>query len=137
MSVLQECGIGRQASEESPAGGSSSPDVALDNTGAGHRVLVFAQLKSLLELVERDVLQPGGISFLRLDGRSAPCTPLGPLGKAFTPSYCHCVMCCACITYIMLSYVTLHCVTLHHIVLFCITPNQSHRSHRIADYYMT
>ena len=33
-------------------------------------MLVFAQLKSLLELVETDVLQPGGISFLRLDGRS-------------------------------------------------------------------
>lgn len=70
--MLQECGIGRQ--EESPVGGpSSGPDQEgpLDSAGAGHRVLVFAQLKSLLELVERDVLQPGGVSFLRLDGRSA------------------------------------------------------------------
>ena len=35
---------------------------------AGHRVLVFAQLKGLLDLVERDVLKPAGVSFLRLDG---------------------------------------------------------------------
>ena len=31
-------------------------------------MLVFAQLKGLLDLVERDVLKPGGVSFLRLDG---------------------------------------------------------------------
>ena len=30
--------------------------------------LVFAQLKGLLDLVERDVLKPAGVSFLRLDG---------------------------------------------------------------------
>ncbi len=35
---------------------------------AGHRVLVFAQLRGLLDLVERDVLKPAGVSFLRLDG---------------------------------------------------------------------
>jgi SNF2 family DNA or RNA helicase len=34
----------------------------------GHRVLVFAQLRGLLDLVERDVLLPGGVSYLRLDG---------------------------------------------------------------------
>lgn len=43
--------------------------MALEGTGAGHRVLVFAQLKGMLDLVEADVLRPGGISFLRLDGR--------------------------------------------------------------------
>lgn len=43
--------------------------MALGGTGAGHRVLVFAQLKGMLDLVEADVLRPGGISFLRLDGR--------------------------------------------------------------------
>jgi len=43
--------------------------VALGGIGAGHRVLVFAQLKGMLDLVEADVLRPGGISFLRLDGR--------------------------------------------------------------------
>lgn len=72
--MVQECGIGRQESEESPAGSTPS-EVGLNSEGAGHRVLVFAQLKNLLELVERDVLLPGGVSFLRLDGRSAPCIP--------------------------------------------------------------
>lgn len=36
--------------------------------GAGHRVLVFAQLRGLLDLVESDVLRPLGVSFLRIDG---------------------------------------------------------------------
>jgi len=65
---IQECGIGWQSSEDSP-GRAGSPDMALGGTGAGHRVLVFAQLKGMLDLVEADVLRPGGISFLRLDGR--------------------------------------------------------------------
>lgn len=43
--------------------------MALGGTGAGHRVLVFAQLKGMLDLVEADVLRPAGVSFLRLDGR--------------------------------------------------------------------
>ncbi len=66
--LVQECGIGWQSSEDSP-GRAGSPDMALGGTGAGHRVLVFAQLKGMLDLVEADVLRPGGISFLRLDGR--------------------------------------------------------------------
>ena len=37
--------------------------------GSGHRVLIFAQLKSYLDIVESDVLAPAGISYLRLDGR--------------------------------------------------------------------
>ena len=39
---------------------------------SGHRVLIFAQLKSYLDIVECDVLAPAGISYLRLDGRYAP-----------------------------------------------------------------
>ena len=31
-------------------------------------MLVFAQMKGMLDLVERDVLIPAGVSFLRLDG---------------------------------------------------------------------
>ena len=67
--VIQECGIGRESSEDSP-GGSASPDWGQAEAGAGHRVLVFAQLKGMLDLVEADVLRPAGVSFLRLDGRS-------------------------------------------------------------------
>ena len=36
---------------------------------SGHRVLIFAQLKAYLDIVEADVLAPAGISYLRLDGR--------------------------------------------------------------------
>lgn len=92
--MLQECGIGRQASEDSPRGGSSPPEVTLDDGGAGHRVLVFAQLKNLLELVERDVLVPEGVSFLRLDGRSALCTPLPPPPFPLCEICAHGVMLC-------------------------------------------
>ena len=40
--------------------------------GSGHRVLIFAQLKSYLDIVESDVLAPAGTSYLRLDGRCVP-----------------------------------------------------------------
>lgn len=66
--MIQECGIGRESSDESP-GRSVSPDLGQGEAGAGHRVLVFAQLKGMLDLVEADVLRPAGVSFLRLDGR--------------------------------------------------------------------
>ena len=36
---------------------------------SSHRVLVFAQFKGLLDLVETDVMAPMGVSYLRLDGR--------------------------------------------------------------------
>lgn len=45
----------------------SDPDAS--DLEAGHRVLIFAQLKALLDLVETDIMQPHGISYLRLDGR--------------------------------------------------------------------
>ncbi|EFJ48604.1 hypothetical protein VOLCADRAFT_74566 [Volvox carteri f. nagariensis] len=35
---------------------------------SGHRMLVFAQHKSLLDIVERDLMAPYGVSYLRLDG---------------------------------------------------------------------
>ena len=38
----------------------------------GHRVLVFAQLRGMLDLVARDVLQPLGVPHLRIDGGYAP-----------------------------------------------------------------
>ena len=50
--------------------------------GSGHRLLVFAQMKGMLDLVERDVLLPSGVSFLRLDGSMEPnsrCATAGAL----------------------------------------------------------
>lgn len=45
------------------------PDPDASDMETGHRVLIFAQLKALLDLVETDIMQPHGISYLRLDGR--------------------------------------------------------------------
>lgn len=59
--LLQACGIGNGD------GGSSASSGG--DTGPPHRVLVFAQLRSLLDIVEADVLQAQGITYLRLDGR--------------------------------------------------------------------
>jgi len=56
--VLLECGIGS--------------DLDSDNTGdgGGHRALIFAQMKSMLDIVETDLFRAHmrGVSFLRLDG---------------------------------------------------------------------
>lgn len=54
---------------------------APDGTGQedpGHRVLVFAQLRGLLDIVARDLLQPAGVPYLRLDGGCAPTPRLKP-----------------------------------------------------------
>ncbi|BDA40363.1 TATA-binding protein-associated factor 172 [Coccomyxa sp. Obi] len=59
--LLQECGIISDADSDVK----EEPETS---EGAGHRVLIFAQLKAFLDIVERDVLQPAGVSFLRLDG---------------------------------------------------------------------
>ncbi len=66
--LLQQCGIGVKAEE----GAGEDPGVegaSLLAQDSSHRVLVFAQFKGLLDLVESDVIAPMGISYLRLDGR--------------------------------------------------------------------
>ena len=66
--LLQQCGIGNlkeeQQVDEEPEHDTSLP--------TSHRVLVFAQFKRLLDLVENDVIKPMGASYLRLDGRHGP-----------------------------------------------------------------
>ena len=62
--LLQQCGLGLKdepGADDSPATG--------DIMRTSHRVLVFAQFKRLLDLVEADVIQPMEVSYLRLDGR--------------------------------------------------------------------
>ena len=54
-----EPGLGREAAEAEEAGAAC---------GAGHRVLVFAQLRGLLDLVEQQVLAPLRVTSLRIDG---------------------------------------------------------------------
>ncbi|KAG1666532.1 hypothetical protein FOA52_014429 [Chlamydomonas sp. UWO 241] len=62
--LLAQCGIGSDVKSEPK----SEDDGSGGGLGAGHRVLVFAQLKGMLDLAERHVLVPRGVSFLRLDG---------------------------------------------------------------------
>lgn len=83
--ILRDCGIGPQgggaggAEGDGGAAGAASGDAAAAEEGlsgggggGGHRVLVFAQLKGMLDLVERDLFQGkgpmAGVSYLRLDG---------------------------------------------------------------------
>lgn len=56
LNILHECGIG-------------NADVAGRNSG-GHRVLIFAQLKQMLDLVENDLFRVHmpDVTYLRLDG---------------------------------------------------------------------
>ena len=56
--LLAACGVMRGDGDGADA----------DASSAGHRVLVFAQLRATLDLVEAAVLRPAGVPFLRLDG---------------------------------------------------------------------
>jgi len=64
-SLLNECGIGlsKADSEETPA------------AGAGHRVLLFCQMKVMMDVIETDLFQKHmpNVSYLRMDG-SVPAT---------------------------------------------------------------
>ncbi|MCO5611453.1 hypothetical protein L7F22_065706 [Adiantum nelumboides] len=60
--ILEECNIGTQAGGE---------DLS---EGGQHRVLIFGQLKSFLDIIEKDLLQTHmkGVTYLRLDGSVEP-----------------------------------------------------------------
>ncbi|GIL82700.1 hypothetical protein Vretifemale_11550 [Volvox reticuliferus] len=60
-------GAGSSACSDEAAD-SSGGDSGAGSGGSGHRMLVFAQHKALLDIVERDLMTPYGISYLRLDG---------------------------------------------------------------------
>ncbi|GAB0492105.1 hypothetical protein MMPV_003364 [Pyropia vietnamensis] len=72
QSILTDCGIGVSGGGGGHAG--SSAAVAIEGVdGAvrgGHRALVFAQLKPMLDIVESDLFRAAmpGVSYLRLDG---------------------------------------------------------------------
>jgi len=61
--LLIDCGIGTDV-----AGDKNIKEEVLAASDAGHRALVFAQTRALLDLTESSVLQPMGISSLRIDG---------------------------------------------------------------------
>jgi len=72
--ILLDCGVGvdKVVTEPDPEGEFRTAA----GGGAGHRVLIFSQLKSVLDLVEDELLGPAGelegVSWLRLDGGVAP-----------------------------------------------------------------
>jgi TATA-binding protein-associated factor len=71
--ILRDCGIGADAADDADAAASVADAVPGSSGGApaAHRVLVFAQLKGLLDLVETELFartMRGSVSYLRLDG---------------------------------------------------------------------
>lgn len=60
LQLLLDCGLG--------GGGGSEGDT--EAVVAQHRVLIFCQLKSMLDIVEHDLLKPKlpSVTYLRLDG---------------------------------------------------------------------
>jgi TATA-binding protein-associated factor len=62
--ILEECGIGMTAA---PSASAAETSVSAEGQ---HRVLVFAQLKSFLDIIEKDLFQTHmkGVTYLRLDG---------------------------------------------------------------------
>lgn len=55
--LLVQCGIITSSEGEAEAGPAAGEGGGLEAGGAGHRMLVFAQLKGTLDLVERDVMK--------------------------------------------------------------------------------
>lgn len=60
LKLLLDCGLGNGGSSES----------GTEAVVAQHRVLIFCQLKSMLDIVEHDLLRPQlpSVTYLRLDG---------------------------------------------------------------------
>lgn len=72
--ILVQCGIirggglGSSSGNGSGAAAAGESDLSEGSSDSGHRLLVFAQLKGMLDLVESLLLQPLGVSSMRLDG---------------------------------------------------------------------
>jgi TATA-binding protein-associated factor len=66
--ILVQCGLVNGLGSSGTAAAAGESDVSEGSSDSGHRLLVFAQLKGMLDLVESLVLQPLGVSSLRLDG---------------------------------------------------------------------
>ena len=60
--ILWDCGIGEE--------GVQKEDEGSDASGGRHRVLIFAQMKSMLDIIEHDLFRKTmpGVTYLRMDG---------------------------------------------------------------------
>ena len=77
--ILEQCGIIRGESGDEPASKTGEgedaeleADEAAAHGGGGHRVLIFAQMRDVLDMVTEEVLNPAGVRHLRLDGSVPP-----------------------------------------------------------------
>jgi TATA-binding protein-associated factor len=82
--IFVQCGLLGDGAGQSNGGGGMGAGAVPPRTGVkqeggevlaeggdasgGHRLLVFAQMKGTLDLVESQLLQPLGLTYLRLDG---------------------------------------------------------------------
>lgn len=69
--LLLECGIGKVEIERAKSSSSLQEDQE-KSVISQHRVLIFAQLKEMLDIIEEDLLSAhfAGTSYLRLDGKN-------------------------------------------------------------------
>ena len=77
--LLLDCGIGVDSSNGSTDSTSSDPT---GNVVSIHRALIFCQLRSMIDIIESDLLKKhmSSVSYLRLDGSI-------PAGESFEPSF--------------------------------------------------
>lgn len=70
--LLQTCGIG--AAERPQTGNSEDEIIAEAGAVSPHRALIFCQLRSMVEFIEKDLFKNHmpDVSFLRLDGSTSP-----------------------------------------------------------------
>lgn len=63
--LLNECGIGNDKKQND-----NNMEESMDQIVSNHRVLIFAQLKSMLDIIETDLFKAEmpSVTYLRLDG---------------------------------------------------------------------
>ena len=77
--LLLQCGIGATGNDQGTSSSASGPD----DVAVQHRALIFFQLKSMMDIVEKDLfrLKMPSVTFLRLDGSVPPAQRQGIVDK--------------------------------------------------------
>ncbi|MEW5318821.1 MAG: hypothetical protein WDW38_010008 [Sanguina aurantia] len=71
--LMAQCGIIKSTAGDEPGAPDLDDSLGLPSSSrVGHRMLIFAQLDGMLDLVEQHVLQARGVAYLRLDGSVEP-----------------------------------------------------------------
>eukprot|EP01126_Amoeba_proteus_P004436 TRINITY_DN11483_c0_g2_i1.p1 TRINITY_DN11483_c0_g2~~TRINITY_DN11483_c0_g2_i1.p1 ORF type:complete len:362 (-),score=90.21 TRINITY_DN11483_c0_g2_i1:87-1172(-) len=79
--LLHECGIGKNDCEENPMDAGTVPNMA---NFTGHRVLIFCQLRGMLDMIENLLFKAHmpDVTYMRMDGQT-PTTKRVPMVKQF------------------------------------------------------